>query len=102
MLDAPGGWCEIGRTWLPGKIHHVKNSTAAIGDYQCMRCEDCREAISASIDGEAAPFTRAEVAAHLVACPTCRGFEDGARELHRRVRVRRADEVPDLTNLVLA
>lgn len=37
-----------------------------------------------------------------MSCPACRTFGDAARELHRRVRVRPADDVPDLTNLVLA
>ncbi|MGQ0616154.1 MAG: zf-HC2 domain-containing protein [Acidimicrobiia bacterium] len=67
-----------------------------------MRCEQCREAVSARLDGEAAGTDDHRVEAHLATCGACRRFEAGAAEMHRATRVRAAEPVPDLTARVLA
>lgn len=67
-----------------------------------MRCEDCREAISARLDGEATPDEIVAIDAHLATCAGCGAFAAHATELHRTMRVRAADPVPDLTSAILA
>lgn len=66
-----------------------------------MRCDQIREAMSAGMDGETTSLERAVVDAHLAECPRCRTFASGAADLHRRVRVRRAEVVPDLSTAIL-
>lgn len=66
-----------------------------------MDCQQCREEVSALLDGEqAAP--REVVADHLDRCAACRGFADTAERMGRLVRVRPAEPVPDLAAAVLA
>jgi predicted anti-sigma-YlaC factor YlaD len=67
-----------------------------------MRCEECREAVSARLDGEASELDAAAADAHLVGCAECRAFEGSATALHRSLRVRPAEPVPDLTAAILA
>lgn len=66
-----------------------------------MRCQECRESISARLDGEYSPD---EVAAdeHLAGCPGCRRFADDAARVTRLARTRPAEAVPDLTSAALA
>ena len=52
-----------------------------------MGCEDCREALSARLDGEDQPDERARVDAHLAACAACRRWLDDAARVTRLVRV---------------
>jgi predicted anti-sigma-YlaC factor YlaD len=69
-----------------------------------MRCDHHREAISAALDGEEPP-SRVDadaLAAHLAGCAGCRQFRAASASLHRAVRVRAADAVPDLTAPILA
>lgn len=66
-----------------------------------MRCEQCREVVSARLDGEATETDDRGVEVHLARCGACRGFEARAAELHRATRVRAAEPVPDLTARVL-
>jgi predicted anti-sigma-YlaC factor YlaD len=68
-----------------------------------MRCEDCREAISARLDDEALPrgVTDGAVDDHLSTCAACARFARGAVLVHRDVRVRPAEPVPDMTNAIL-
>jgi predicted anti-sigma-YlaC factor YlaD len=68
-------------------------------------CEDVREALSAELDGEAAPAesaSRAALDAHLDRCPACVAWADAAHAITRRVRLGAARDVPDLTAAVLA
>lgn len=58
--------------------------------------------MSAAMDGEEANLGPAAVDAHLAGCAGCRAFAAGAADLHRRVRVRGAEPVPDLTTAILA
>ncbi len=59
-------------------------------------------AISARIDGEDRPLDDATLDAHLEACPSCRHYQGLAVAQHRRVRVRPAGRVPDLSGRILA
>jgi predicted anti-sigma-YlaC factor YlaD len=73
-----------------------------------MRCEDCRDAISARMDGEDSPglgepgVVDATVEAHLTTCATCRTFVDRAAHVTRLARIRPADPVPDVLPGLLA
>ena len=67
-----------------------------------MRCDQCREKVSAGLDREASAQDVAEADAHLAACPACRAWASQAQRLDRRLRMRIADPVPDLSSAVLA
>jgi predicted anti-sigma-YlaC factor YlaD len=74
-----------------------------------MRCEDCRDAISARMDGEdpgAGPGSDVTaVEDHLAACAPCRAFADRAARITRLTRLRPAgdaDGAPDLVPGLLA
>ncbi len=54
---------------------------------QNVRCEQCREALSARLDGEDEPAGRAAVDAHLDRCPDCRRFADDAAMVTRLTRM---------------
>ncbi|KDO07392.1 zf-HC2 domain-containing protein [Amycolatopsis mediterranei] len=63
-----------------------------------MRCEECREALSARLDGEAEPASPDE---HLASCAKCREWFAGAERLRRAMLLRPAPPVPDLTAAIL-
>lgn len=67
-----------------------------------MRCETCREALSARLDGEHALGSPGEVDRHLASCAACRDFASAIERVHRMVRVRGAEAVPDLTPRIMA
>ncbi|MCO1656468.1 zf-HC2 domain-containing protein [Pseudonocardia humida] len=67
-----------------------------------MGCDECREAISAQLDGEASADDEREVAAHLPGCPDCRSFADRAARVTRLTRTGVAEPGPDLAAAVLA
>ncbi len=67
-----------------------------------MRCEQCRDAVSARLDGEPFGVPEDAVAEHLRTCAACRAFAGAADELHRAMRVRPAEAVPDLSEAILA
>ncbi|WP_233223724.1 zf-HC2 domain-containing protein [Amycolatopsis sp. CA-128772] len=67
-------------------------------DYWTMRCEECREALSARLDGEAEPASPDE---HLASCAECREWFAGAERLRRAMLLRPAPPVPDLTAAIL-
>lgn len=67
-----------------------------------MRCDICREAISARLDGEEHPGESSEIDAHLETCAGCRRFADQAAHVTRLARTRIADPGPDLVAGVLA
>lgn len=67
-----------------------------------MRCEDCREIVSAHVDGEDAGGEWAAAGAHLAECAACRSFLVATEDLHRTTRVRVAEDVPDLTDRIVA
>jgi predicted anti-sigma-YlaC factor YlaD len=51
-----------------------------------MRCEQCREALSARLDGEDDPAERAAADVHLAGCAGCRQWYDAAATVTRLVR----------------
>jgi predicted anti-sigma-YlaC factor YlaD len=67
-----------------------------------MRCDQCRETVSAGLDREASADDVAAADAHLAGCPACRAWASEAERLGRRLRVRIADPVPDLSSAVVA
>ncbi len=67
-----------------------------------LSCNEAVELMSAALDGEAAAAERRRLDAHLVHCVDCDALADRLVGLDRRVRVRRADAVPDLVPIVTA
>ncbi len=67
-----------------------------------MTCGEAREALSALFDGEAAPVEEQGARQHLETCGGCRTWRAQVEQVTRLVRVRSADDVPDLTERVLA
>lgn len=78
------------------------NPTAPSGDQHHMRCNTCREAVSARVDGEDPGPAAALVEDHLGWCLDCRAYASQVSELRRRTVVRPAEFVPDLTGPILA
>ena len=66
-----------------------------------MNCDESRDAISARLDGEEPGQPEAALDTHLAGCPSCRAFALGAGEVHRALRVRPAEAVPDLSAAIL-
>ena len=66
-----------------------------------MRCDTIREAISARLDGEAPGLDDDTIDGHLAECDACVTWSDELSALHRMVRVREAEAVPDLTGAIL-
>lgn len=66
-----------------------------------MPCDTFREALSARLDGEAPGLDDADVDRHLRTCRACTAWADELDTLHRMVRVREAEQVPDLTAAIL-
>ena len=58
--------------------------------------------MSARLDGEATPLDDAALDHHLHTCPACTAWADELTALHRAVRVREAEPVPDLSAAILA
>jgi predicted anti-sigma-YlaC factor YlaD len=66
-----------------------------------MDCSDIREAISAHLDDEPAAMAAEDVDLHVAGCPACATWATEVESLHRQVRVREAEPVPDLTAAIL-
>src|SRR5690606_31122791 len=73
-------------------------------DLITMRCDDCREGLSARLDHEALPpgLDGGGLDAHLATCEPCEAWAAEATRLHRAVRVRPARAVADRTDAILA
>jgi predicted anti-sigma-YlaC factor YlaD len=67
-----------------------------------MDCTDARNAISARLDGEDSPSAPPVLEAHLRTCAECRAFQTSATSMHRRLRLRPAEPVPDLSASIVA
>src|SRR5262245_3184698 len=67
-----------------------------------MDCTTCRELLSAVLDGETTAAERAATDQHLAGCRACRAWSDAASRVHRLVRLRPAETVPDLAPAILA
>jgi len=70
-------------------------------DYWEVRCEECREGLSARLDGETEPGPPGAVDRHLDGCAACREWFTGAERLRRAMLLRPAPRVPDLTASIL-
>lgn len=66
-----------------------------------MTCDECRELVSARLDAEAADWQVAAAEKHLAGCAACRVWVAAAEALSWRLRVRPADQVPDLSFAVM-
>lgn len=66
-----------------------------------MKCQDCREALSARLDGETEPMPAGAVDLHVSTCADCRSWFAGAERLHRSMSLTTAPPVPDLTAVIL-
>jgi predicted anti-sigma-YlaC factor YlaD len=67
-----------------------------------MDCTRCREILSARLDGEEVGASGAMADAHVAGCAGCAHFLEESTELHRNLRVRPAESVPDLANAIVA
>ena len=67
-----------------------------------MVCAPFREALSALLDGEETPIALPEVEGHVASCAGCHAWVDELNTLHRMVRVREAERVPDLSARIVA
>lgn len=65
-------------------------------------CFSYRDALSAQLDGEEPPIPPVALAAHLDSCSGCAAYAEAIGLLHRRVRLRPAEEVPDQSDRILA
>ncbi|MGH3670389.1 MAG: zf-HC2 domain-containing protein, partial [Pseudonocardiaceae bacterium] len=61
-----------------------------------MDCTQCREALSARLDGEESPTGSNALDAHLATCAACRRFTDEAANLTRLVRATGRTPTPDV------
>ncbi|GAA4547118.1 zf-HC2 domain-containing protein [Amycolatopsis samaneae] len=77
------------------------NRPASSSDYWEVRCEECREGLSARIDGETEPGAPGALDRHLSGCAACRTWFAAAERLNRGLLLRPAPPVPDLTEAIL-
>jgi predicted anti-sigma-YlaC factor YlaD len=66
-----------------------------------MECEAVREALSARLDGEPSGLPAGSVDRHLEGCRSCTAWSEELATLHRMVRVREAEAVPDLSAAIV-
>jgi predicted anti-sigma-YlaC factor YlaD len=67
-----------------------------------MECAQIREALSAQLDGEVGGVPQASLDQHLRGCAACTAWSAEVAGLHRLVRVRAAEPVPDLSGEIVA
>ncbi|HET9256460.1 MAG TPA: zf-HC2 domain-containing protein [Pseudonocardiaceae bacterium] len=67
-----------------------------------MDCAQCREALSARLDGEESAAERDAIEEHLTGCAVCRRFADDAARVTRLARTAAAAPEPDVVAAVLA
>ncbi len=67
-----------------------------------MDCRHYHELISAGLDGESTPDEDAQLEEHLRTCHACRAHQQALVPLRRRVRIRAAEPVPDLSETIVA
>jgi predicted anti-sigma-YlaC factor YlaD len=76
------------------------NYSTAGNDWLGMDCTHIRDALSALLDGEDPTIVEDEIDLHLDGCRDCTRWYTGIAALDRRLRVRAADEVPDLSGAI--
>lgn len=79
----------------------VGNQTGKSDDHHRMECDDVREALSARLDGEPTGHPDEAVDGHLQGCGACTAWSDELVTLHRMVRIREAEAVPDLSAAIV-
>ncbi|MGH3813686.1 MAG: zf-HC2 domain-containing protein [Pseudonocardiaceae bacterium] len=62
-----------------------------------MDCTQCKEAVSARLDGEESEAERDAIGLHLATCTACWRFADEAARVTRLARTAVADQEPDIT-----
>ncbi len=67
-----------------------------------MDCWIARETMSADLDGEATIEEGSALRIHLTECDLCRTYEADLIQIHRSVRVRAVESVPNMVPSVLA
>lgn len=67
-----------------------------------MECDLARELLSAQLDQETTPQETAAANGHLGRCATCRSWWHDIGQVNRLLRVRIADDVPDIATPVLS
>jgi anti-sigma factor RsiW len=60
-----------------------------------LSCGEARETISARLDGEQLPRSRAALDAHIASCDECANFQTLAVDVAHRVALRAAKQAPD-------
>jgi len=76
----------------------VPGNFAAISfDWWAMRCQDCRVALSAVIDGEDPSVSQESLARHLGGCADCRRWREQAIDVTRAARLSVVGDAPDRT-----
>jgi len=78
------------------------NLIALMSDHMDMRCDLAREALSARLDGEMGQLEDGALDHHLETCAGCQRHARALAGLHRSLRVREAEPVPDLTTQIMA
>lgn len=71
------------------------------GRMMFMECDLAREVLSADLDGESDALTTRTARRHIESCASCRAWVAGVEQLQRRIRVRAAESVPDLSKSIL-
>lgn len=66
-----------------------------------MECDAVRVALSARLDGEPTGVSDSPVDTHVAGCRACRAWSDEVTTLHRMVRIREAEPVPDLSAAIV-
>jgi predicted anti-sigma-YlaC factor YlaD len=79
----------------------VGNLIALMSDHMGMRCDLAREALSTRLDGELGQLEDAALDHHLDTCAGCQQHARALAALHRSLRVREAEPVPDLTTRIM-
>lgn len=62
------------------------NHPSLFGDYYRVTCDECRQALSARLDGEDHPARPADVDEHFDSCPECQRWFDEAAAITRLAR----------------
>ena len=94
-------WSPVHSSLVHSSSLAAGNQAAQSGDLLGMRCDTLREALSARLDGEDPGLDDTAIDGHLGTCGACSAWSDELTTLHRMVRVREAEPVPDLSGPIL-
>jgi Putative zinc-finger len=73
-----------------------------VDDYCDVDCAQCREALSARLDGEESEAEQAAIDGHLASCTICRWFAEEAAYVTRLARTTAVTQQPDVTVQLLS